>query len=81
MFLLPGLWQILFAMGIFASRRLLPPAIVLIGAFYAAFGLFNLYQSQNADAFAAWRMAVPFGLGQAATAAVLHFSRERNHGC
>lgn len=73
--LLPGLWQVVFSLGVFASYRLLPPAILWVGVFYLAAGTVNL--SRPGGGFGPWAMGLPFGLGQLATAAVLYWHLER----
>ena len=74
--LLPGLWQVFFSLGIFASCRLMPKAIVLVGVFYFAAGIFNLTRPCDM-ALSAWAMAIPFGIGQLGTAALLYWNLER----
>lgn len=76
--LLPGLWQVFFSLGVFASCRLLPKAIALIGVFYLVTGVYNLMQSHDDAAFAPWAMAIPFGLGQFSTGALLYWNLERD---
>ena len=76
--LLPGLWQVFFSLGVFASCRLLPKAIALIGVFYLVAGVYNLMQSHDDSAFAPWAMAIPFGLGQFGTGALLYWNLERD---
>lgn len=78
--ILPGLWQVLFALGIFASCRLLPRAVVWVGVFYLGCGTYNLAFAHGAAAFAPWAMGLPFGAGQLATAAILYWNLERGHG-
>lgn len=78
--LLPGLWQVFFSLGIFASCRLLPGPIVGVGAFYLAAGVLNLGLMQGDDGLAPWAMALPFGLGQLGTAAILYVHLERPDG-
>jgi hypothetical protein len=77
--MLPGLWQILFALGVFASCRLLPKATGWVGLFYLVTGTLNLAAFQGDRAFAPWAMGLPFGLGQLATAAILYWNLERDH--
>lgn len=77
--LLPGLWQVLFSLGIFASCRLLPPAIAGVGVFYLLAGAFNLAFAGGPAAFSPWAMGLPFGAGQLATAAILYWHLERDH--
>jgi hypothetical protein len=76
--MLPGLWQVLFSMGIFASFRLLPRPIVAIGFFYMISGVLNLAMTSENMGFSPWAMGLPFGVGQLATAGILywHFERE-----
>lgn len=74
---LPGLWQVMFALGVFASCRLLPRAVVGIGVFYLLAGTANLVLGP--PALSPWGMGLPFGIGQLATAAVLYWNLERDH--
>ena len=69
--MLPGLWQIVFALGVFASCRTLPRPIFAAGAWYLAAGLANL---AFANGLSPWAMAVPYGVGQLYIAAVLYRS-------
>ena len=75
--LLPGLWQVLFSLGIFASCRLLPKPIIGIGGFYLAAGVLNLGIVGADHGLSPWAMALPFGLGQLGTAAILYVHLER----
>jgi hypothetical protein len=75
--LLPGLWQVFFSLGVFASCRLLPKAIVVVGVWYLVAGCFNLTLVSGPDALSPWAMGIPFGVGQLATAAVLYWNLER----
>ena len=75
--LLPGLWQILMSLGIFASARLLPKAIFGIGAFYLCSGMIVLVCARNGLSLAPWAMAVPFAIGQLASAGILYWTLER----
>jgi hypothetical protein len=69
--LLPGLWQIIFGLGVFASCRFLPRAMVLVGIWYLAAGLTALACSADARAFSPWIMGAGFGIGQGLVALVL----------
>lgn len=75
--LLPGLWQVFFSLGVFASCRLLPRAVVAVGAVYLLAGAVNLSLAGGPDALAPWVMGLPFGFGQLLTAAVLYWNLER----
>ena len=74
----PGLWQITFGLGVFASCRFLPRGLLLVGGWYVASGLACLAYAQGPHALSAWTMGVPFGAGQILVAAVLRFSGERD---
>lgn len=77
--MLPGLWQILFSQGVFASARMLPRAAFGIGAFYLLAGLATLTICQGDRAYSCWGMGLTFGVGQLAGAALLYWTRERDH--
>src|SRR5262249_60382656 len=68
--LLPGLWQIIFSLGVFASCRSLPRGMFAVGVWYLAAGLASLSLA-NAAPFSPFAMAIPFGLGQFLMAFVL----------
>jgi hypothetical protein len=73
---LPGLWQAFFGLGLIQLRKFLPWMVVLVGAFYILCGLVNLSAGESPGAFAAWRMGVPFGMGQATAAWIVRWGRE-----
>lgn len=75
--LLPGLWSLMFALGVFASCRQLPAPAALIAVYYLAAGAACLALARGPWAFHPWAMAGTFGVGQLLTAAVLYFSLER----
>ena len=77
---LPGLWQVFFSQGVFASCRLLPRPAFAVGAFYLVAGIGTLVLARGPDALSPWAMAVPFGVGQLAAAAVLYWTLERTDG-
>jgi hypothetical protein len=78
--LLPGLWQILFSLGVFASHRLLPRSAFGVGVFYLFAGLACIALARGAWALSPWAMGIPFGAGQLLAAAVLYWTLERAHG-
>jgi hypothetical protein len=69
--MLPGLWQIVFSLGVFASCRSLPRLMLGVGAWYLAAGLANLALAGE-DPFSPWAMLVPFGAGQLFMAVVVY---------
>jgi hypothetical protein len=68
--MLPGLWQVVFSLGIFSSCRFLPRPMIVAGAWYLATGLVCLAVGDG-RALAPWTMAVPFGAGQLLVAGIL----------
>lgn len=76
--ILPGLWQIFYSLGIFASLRLLPRPMSLVAVFYAATGLTTLAAAQGEWAMSPIAMGLPFGAGQLLAAALLHRTLERD---
>jgi hypothetical protein len=74
LWMLPGLWQIVFSLGIFASCRSLPRPMFAAGVWYLATGLASLAFANGVHAFSPYAMAVPFGVGQIFIALVLYCS-------
>lgn len=70
LWLLPGLWQIVFSLGIFSSCRFLPRPILAAGAWYLFTGLVCIGFA-GSRALAPWAMGIPFGVGQLLVAAIL----------
>ena len=75
--LLPGLWQMFFALGICASSRVLPRAIFVVGAFYLTSAVLVLIWARDGSSLAPWSMGGPFAFGQLAAAAILYWTLER----
>ena len=69
--MLPGLWCVLFSLGLFASHRLLPAAIFAVAVWYLLSGCVSLALGPERAGLAPWTMAAPFGIGQLAAAAAL----------
>jgi len=80
LWMLPGLWSMLFGLGIFGSWHLLPRSIFWVGVHYLGCGVFCLVLAQGEQAYAPWAMGVPFGVGQLMAAGILYWALERNHG-
>jgi len=68
--LLPGLWQIIFSLGVFASCRFLPRPIAVVGAWYLLTGLICIAFG-DMRALSPWTMGISFGGGQVLVAAIL----------
>src|SRR5262249_42219231 len=78
LWMLPGLWQILYSLGVFASCRLLPRATFAVAVFYLSSGLTCLALARGDAALSPWAMGLPFGFGQLLAAAVLYRTLERS---
>jgi hypothetical protein len=74
LWLLPGLWQVLVALGIFASVRTLPRTVAIAGAWYFVAGFTVLLLASQSHALSPWSMGLPFVIGQLLLAALLHFA-------
>ena len=68
--MLPGLWQVIFSLGVFASCRFLPRQVAAAGAWYLLTGLFCLSLG-DARALSPWTMGVSYAVGQVMVAAIL----------
>jgi hypothetical protein len=74
--MLPGLWEVIFSLGVFASCRFLPRQMFGVGAWYLAAGLVCLLAASGHHALSPWAMGIPFGIGQLLVAAVLRYGFE-----
>lgn len=67
---LPGLWSLVFALGVFACRPYLPTATFWLGCYYLCVaGLLLLY---SAHSLQPWAMGCSFGVGQLLAAGILY---------
>lgn len=78
LWVLPGLWQVLVSLGVFASVRLLPRTIALGGAWYFLSGFTVLLIASQSHALSPWTMGLPFAIGQLLLAALLYFASGGN---
>jgi hypothetical protein len=72
LWLLPGLWQILVSLGIFASVRSLPRSVALAGAWYFVSGFAVVVLASRSHTLSPWTMGLPFVIGQSLMAAILY---------
>jgi len=71
--MLPGLWELIFSLGVFASCRFLPRPMFAVGLWYLAAGLACLAIESLSRSLSPWAMGIPFGVGQLLVASVLQF--------
>jgi hypothetical protein len=78
LWLLPGLWQVLVSLGVFASVRSLPRSVALAGAWYFVAGFTVLLLASQSHALSPWTMGLPFAIGQSLMATILYFATGDN---
>ncbi|HEX6897429.1 MAG TPA: hypothetical protein VF146_19250 [Bryobacteraceae bacterium] len=71
--ILPGLWQVIFSLGVFSSCRFLPQPMLAAGIWYMATGMICISLGA-ARAFSPWAMGIPYAFGQLLVAGVLYFT-------
>jgi uncharacterized membrane protein len=76
--LLPGMWCATYALGLFASRALVPQGVVFIAVAFGAVATLLLF-APGSVALAWWVMPTAFGLGQIAIGAIVMLDR-KPHG-
>jgi hypothetical protein len=75
--MLPGLWQVIFSLGVFSSCRFLPRPMVAAGAWYLLTGMVAIALG-GGRAFSPWVMGVPFGAGQMLVAGILLWTAQED---
>jgi hypothetical protein len=73
LWMLPGIWQVIFSLGVFSSCRFLPRPMLAAGAWYLITGLVCISLG-GSRALSPWAMGIPYGAGQLLVAGVLLFS-------
>lgn len=74
LWMLPGLWQLLVSLGLFASVRSLPRGVTLAAAWYFVAGIGVLMLSSDDRLLSPWTMGVPFVVGQLLLAGIMHLA-------
>jgi hypothetical protein len=75
LWMLPGLWQIIFSLGVFSSCRFLPRQMIAAGAWYLLTGL-TCISLADGRALSPWAMGIPYGVGQLLAAGILFFAAQ-----
>lgn len=71
LWMLPGLWQIILSLGMFAASRSLPRPLILVPLWYLVTGLSCLTFARGDFALSPWSMGAPFAIGQCLAAVLL----------
>jgi hypothetical protein len=74
LWMLPGLWQVIFSLGVFSSCRFLPRPMVAAGVWYLLTGLVCIALADT-HSFSPWTMGISYGAGQLLVASILQFTR------
>ena len=73
LWMLPGIWQLIFSLGVFSSCRFLPRRMLAAGTWYLLTGLFCISLG-DARALSPWAMGIPYATGQLLVAGILFFA-------
>ncbi len=76
--LLPGIWALLFGMGLFSLRPYLPDRIMACALFYFAAAGALFWMAYSEPRLLSLGMGITFGAGQLLSAAVLYWSIEKH---
>jgi hypothetical protein len=76
LWMLPGIWQIIFSLGVFSSCRFLPRPMLSAGAWYLLTGLVCI-SIGDSGALSPWAMGISYGAGQLLVAGVLLFDTQK----
>jgi hypothetical protein len=71
--MLPGIWQIIFSLGVFSSCRFLPRLVAAVGVWYLLTGTICIALADS-RALSPWAMGIPYGVGQMLVAGILFIS-------
>lgn len=75
LWMLPGLWQVIFSLGVFSSCRFLSRPMLAAGVWYLLSGLTCIVLA-DVRALSPWAMGIPYGVGQLLIAGILYFTAE-----
>jgi len=71
LWMLPGLWHLIFSLGVFASCRFLPRPTFVVGVWYLGCGLTCLALAAPTHTNSPWSMGIPYGVGHFLAAGIL----------
>ena len=73
--MLPGIWQVIFSLGVFSSCRFLPRPVLAVGVWYLLTGLIAIALADS-RALSPWIMGIPYCVGQLMVAGILLFTSQ-----
>jgi len=77
LWMLPGIWQVIYSLGVFSSCRFLPRPVVAVGVWYLLTGLISIALADS-RALSPWVMGISYGVGQLLVAGILLFSNQED---
>lgn len=80
LWIVPGVWQLFMAVGVFAMIRLMPWGLSLVAAWYFVTGVSVLIVASGSRELVPWMMAGPFAVGQLGMGLSLYLANERDDG-
>jgi hypothetical protein len=75
LWMLPGLWEVIFSLGVFSSCRFLSRPMLAAGVWYLFSGLICISLGDS-HALSPWAMGIPYGVGQLLVAGILYSTAE-----
>ena len=75
LWMLPGIWQVVYSLGVFSSCRFLPRTVLAVGVWYLLTGLISIGLADG-RALSPWVMGLSFGAGQMLVAGILLFTNQ-----
>jgi len=77
---LPGIWAVVYGLGIFSARPYFPRMIGVAALGFMLAGTALLLMADRGSSLHPWAMGLTFGIGQIATGLILYWNLERkNH--
>jgi fumarate reductase subunit D len=77
LWMLPGIWQIIYSLGVFSSCRFLPRPVVAVGVWYLLTGLLSIAMADS-RALSPWVMGTSYGVGQLLVAGILLYTNHQD---
>jgi hypothetical protein len=77
---LPGIWSMLYALGLFSCQRQLPTQSRYVATYILLVGILILAWNWKTEVPEGWQMMASFGVGHFLLAAILYWNVERRNG-